>query len=346
MNNKQILVLSWSSIFKIFIIGFLFYFIFLIKDIVIWVILSLLISFLLNPIINFFIRLKFPRLLATLIVYLTLVATIMYLIYFSVPLLISEIQRFSTSLPQHITKASPFLEKLGIEIQYNLQMIVKNLLERTRQISAGVMGALSIVFGGMLSSFFILSMAFFISLEEKGIPGFLILISPQKHEETILFIYKDIQKKVSGWIGARLIISIAVGIATYILLKIIDVQYANILSIISGILNFIPYVGPVIAGILMIIFILITDIWWKALVVAIVFTIIQQLDGNVITPILTNKIIGLPPIFVLLALVIGGSLFGLLLGAILSIPVAGILYELGRKYFINKKNKNCNKEES
>lgn len=339
MDSKQIIVLSWSSVFKIFVVGLVFYFIFFIRDVVLWFVLALTISFLLNPIINFLSYLKIPRVLSTIIVYLSILLLIIYLIYFSIPILINEIQRFTQSLPEHITKASPFLERLGIEFQYDLQIIVRNLLDRTRQISAGVFGAISAIFGGMLSSFFILSMAFFISLEEKGIPGFIELIAPKKYEKTALDIYKDSQRKVSGWIGARLLISTLVGIATFILLRILDIPYKNVLSIMAGVLNFIPYVGPIIAGILMIIFIVITDLWWKAAIVGVVFTIIQQLDGNVVTPILTNKIIGLPPIFVLLAIVIGGSLFGLVLGAVLSIPIAAIIFDLCRKYFISKKKK-------
>jgi predicted PurR-regulated permease PerM len=339
MENKQIIFLSWSSIFKVFAVAFLFYLIWFLKDVITWFVLALLLSFLLNPIINFFHRLKIPRIIATIIVYFTLVAVISYIIYFSVPFIITEIQKFSVTLPMHITKASPFLERLGIEIQYDLQLLTKNLLERTQQISAGVFGAISIVFGGMFSTFFILSMAFFISLEEQAMTKFLVLVFPKKYEETVIEIYKDCQRKVSGWIGARLIISIIIGIATYILLIILDIQYAFILSILACILNFIPYLGPVITGVILIIFALITSIWWKVIIIAIVFTIIQQLDGNVITPILTNKIIGLPPIFVLLAIIIGGPLFGLVLGAILSIPLAGIAYELGKKYFTNKKKK-------
>ncbi len=102
----------------------------------------------------------------------------------------------------------------------------------------------------------------------------------------------------------------------------------------AGILDIIPIIGPIIAGAIIMIFCALES-WVKALFILVIFILIQQIEGNILTPILTKKFIGLPAVLVLVALMVGGRLWGVL-GAILAIPLFGLVYEF-LKDFLKKK---------
>jgi len=100
-----------------------------------------------------------------------------------------------------------------------------------------------VFFGGIASTISILTMAFFLSLEEKGTENVLLLLSPAKYEEQIRNIFERVQKKLQLVWRETVGLSF-VGLASYIVFYIFGVKYAFILALISGFLNFIPYIGP------------------------------------------------------------------------------------------------------
>ena len=126
-----------------------------------------------------------------------------------------------------------------------------------------------------------------------------------------------------------------VGVASYVTLLLFGVKYPFTLSLLAGILNFVPYLGAAVTGIILFLLIFPLSLM-KAVFVLIAFVLIQQIDGNVLSPILMKKIIGLPPALVLISMVIGGKLWGVM-GAILVIPLAGILFEFTKEFLQKRK---------
>jgi predicted PurR-regulated permease PerM len=122
---------------------------------------------------------------------------------------------------------------------------------------------------------------------------------------------------------------------TFLALKLFNINYASSLSLFAGVTNIIPILGPILAGAIITILAFL-DYWPKALFILIAFILIQQIEGNLLSPILTKKFIGLPPVLVLLAVLMGGKLWGIL-GAILAIPLAGIIYEFLRDFLKKRK---------
>ncbi len=335
-NQRQLLDISWEAILKIFLVGFLFYGLYLVRDIVIWFVFALIISVLLNPAINLLRRLRVPRILAVVFVYLAIFGALGFVIYLAAPVFIFEIQQFTQLLPQYFGKISPLFEEMGIEALGNLESFTKALIGSLEKVSVGVFSAIAVFFGGVYSSIFILAIAFFLSLEEKAVERFLVLLSPKRYEDYVLELFKKCQAKISGWFGTRVLACLFIGVASFVIFLLFDIKYTFILALLAGILNFIPYLGPLVTGVLLFGFITLIDSWLKAVFVLIAFYIIQQIEGNLLTPILTKKFVGLPPVLVLISLVVGGKLFGLL-GAIFAIPVAGILYEFLRVFLEKRK---------
>ena len=296
----------------------------------VWFIFAIIISVLFEPAIIFLQKLKIPRVLSVIFVYVAVFGVLGSLIYLSAPMFISEIQQFSQLFLQYFEKISPPLRELGIEAFESMESFTQALGTMLQKASSDILSAVSIFFGGIGSTIFIFTLALFISLEEKGVERGIGLLFPKKYEIYILSLWEKSQNKVSGWFGARVLTCLFVGVAFFVTLYLFNVRYAASLAFLAGILNFIPLIGPVIIGVLAFIFIAL-DSWLKAIFVLIAFILIQQVENNILSPILTKKFVGLPPILVILSLTIGGKLLGIL-GAVLAIPLAGILYEFLRDY--------------
>jgi predicted PurR-regulated permease PerM len=257
------------------------------------------------------------------------------MIYLTAPIFIIEIQQFSQLFPQYFEKMAPTLKNLGVAAFESFDSFIKVSQDWLVKASASIFGAIAAIFGGIFSTLTIFTLALFISLEEGGIEKTIGLFAPKARETYVLSIWKSCQNKVAGWFGAKVITCLFIGVFSFLALYLFKVNYPLALALIAGITNIVPIIGPVIAGIVIFMFAAI-DSWFKAFFVLIVFILLHQIEGNIITPILTKKFIGLPPVLVLISLLIGGQLLGIT-GAILTIPFAGVIYELLKDYLKKKK---------
>ena len=253
MSQEQTLDISWETIIKVFIAVFIFYIIYLAREIALWFLFGLAISVLLEPAIIFFRRIKIPKVIAVLIVYFAIFGILGLAIYLSAPVFMAEISQFAKNLPDYFNQINPFLQSVGINIGSSFTDLTSLLANNLAQSSKSLLTALAVFFGGLASSGFILTIAFFLSLEDNGPEKFISLIAPKRYEEQITLLFQRAQSKVAGWFGARILACLFVGIASYIVFFIFGVKYALILAFISGVLNFIPYIGPWITSILLVI---------------------------------------------------------------------------------------------
>ncbi len=251
MNNEKILDISWGTIFKFALIGLSIDFLYCMRDILMGVVFALIISVLFNPLIDFLQRKKIPRLLAAVLVYLSLFILIALLFYLITPLFISEIKQFSQFLGQYFEKISPPLRALGIVAFQNLETFVNTIGANLEKMASNIFSAFAAVFGGLFSALFILSIAIFISLEENLVERGLKLIFPPKYESFVISLWEKLQEKIGGWFLVKILGCVFVGILTYIALLVFSTEYPLSLAIISGILNFIPIIGPLVTGILL-----------------------------------------------------------------------------------------------
>jgi predicted PurR-regulated permease PerM len=336
MNDNRVLDISWGTILKIFIATLCFYIIYQIRDILVWFIFALIISVLFNPAIDFLQKRKIPRVISTIFVYVGIFGIISLLIYAATPLFISEIQYFSQILPQYFEKISPFLRGLGIQAFENIESFISFLGKTLESMAANIFNTIFVIFGGIFSTIFVLTMAIFLSLEEKPIERTISLFFPRKYEVYAFSLWSRCQRKVSGWFLSRILGCLFVGLLSYLTFLLFNTRYPFSLGLLAGALNFVPIVGPLITGILIFLIVSLEN-FLRAIFVLIIFILIQQIENNILLPVLTKKFLGLPPVLVLMALAIGGTLWGFL-GAILAIPLAGILFEFLRDFLKKKKS--------
>ncbi len=334
-EKKSLLDMSWNTILKIGIASFCFYFIYLIRDILSWLIFAIIISVLFDPAINFLQKRKIPRILSTILVYVSIFGLFGWIIYLISPSFIKEIQQFGQLFPEYFEKIAPALRGLGMTAFENFETFTSATEEWLVNASTNIFTAIFAIFGGIFSASIIFTLAIFLSIEEKGIEKIVGLLSPKKYEGYILELWEKCQIKISRWFGTRMLLCLFIGFCTFIACYILNIKYAVSFGLLAGILNIIPIIGPIITGAIIIIFCALES-WIKTLFILAIFILIQQIEGNILTPILTKKFIGLPAVLVIVALMVGGRLWGIL-GAILAIPLFGLVYEFLKDFLKKKK---------
>ncbi len=165
MNSERILDISWGTILKISVAVLSFYILYQIRDILVWFTIALMISILVNPVVDFLRKLKIPRVLAVIFVYVGVFGISCLLVYLTIPVFISEIQQISQILPQYFEKVSPPLRGLGVRAFDDIETFVDILGGALDRIAANILNILFLIFGGIFAAIFILTLAIFLSIE-------------------------------------------------------------------------------------------------------------------------------------------------------------------------------------
>ncbi len=219
----------------------------------------------------------------------------------------------------------------------NIQSVVTGQLS---SLTSGGFSILSSVGGVFFNWILIAIMTFSMALERERIGQFILDIMPNSIERYLLAHYRDIQLTLNAWIRAMLILSLSIFTITYISLTIVELTFGFdtgrtfTLALISGVMEFIPYIGPILA--LLPAFIIGIGISWQvALAITILYLIIQQIENNLLVPYVMSRSLDLSPFLVFIVMIAGATLWGIL-GIILAVPVAAIVRVMYISYSKNR----------
>ena len=338
---ESVFEVSWASILRLLLGVFLAYVVYLVRDIIIWFVFALIISVLFNYVIDLLQKKRIPRLLSAVVLYLGFCFLFGFFLYQTAPLLLDEIQDFIKQFPQYVKKIAPILKQFGVSIDLRAaskpDAFVQTIEAALTKASGSVGNALFVLFGGVASTLLVFTMAFFMSVEGKIVERFIVTFSSAGKNEALLKLWLRAKKKISAWFITRIIGVVFVWLSCYLVLALLNVKYAFILSTVAGVFDLVPIVGPAIACIA-IMSVTYLNSPMQALIVGIIFIVIQQLENHVLFPFLFKKLAGLSPVLVLVSLAIGAELWGVA-GAILAIPLAGVVYEVIKEYLIKVKHR-------
>jgi predicted PurR-regulated permease PerM len=177
-----------------------------------------------------------------------------------------------------------------------------------------------------LSFILIIVLSFYLTVQEDGVGKFLGIITPIRHEKYVIDLWKRSQKKIGHWMQGQLLLAVIVAVLVYLGLMILGVKNALLLAVLAGLLEVIPVFGPVISAIPAILSAFLDGGITFALLVVGLYVIIQQFENHLIYPLVVKKVVGVSPIIVILALIIGAKLAGFL-GIVLAVPVVSALME-------------------
>ena len=190
----------------------------------------------------------------------------------------------------------------------------------------GLFQTASRIFGGFLSFVLVVVLSFYLSVKEEGVDDFLSIITPVRHHDYIMDLWHRSQRKIVLWLQGQIILGIVVGLLVYLVLSILGIPHALVLALFAAIFEIIPIFGPIISSIPAIL-VAFTDVGiGTGFLLMGLYLLIYQFESQLFYPLVVKKIVGISPIIVILALVIGAKLAGLL-GALLAVPLSAALME-------------------
>lgn len=325
MNKTEI---SHRTIFFIAIFIAALWFVVQIRDILLLLFISFVLMSGLRPMVDGLERIKIPRGLAIIIVYIVLFAVFGLIGGIFVPPFIAETVHFVTQFSSSLNETIPFLE-------LRMQDIIPQIAPLSQNIYRVTLG----VFSNIVTLFTLLIFTFYLLLERKHLAQFLKSLVGDAAGTRIQQTIVRIETRLGKWIRGQLTLMLIIGVAVYIGLTVLRIPFALPLAIIAGILEVIPNIGPTISAIPAIIVALTISVNpFLALAVGSLYFIIQQIENSMVVPIIMKKAVGLPPLVTIVSLLIGGRLAGIV-GVLFSIPFVLIVQILVQEFWLQKAKK-------
>jgi predicted PurR-regulated permease PerM len=320
------------SILFILLIAALFF----LRDVVLVVMTAVVIASAIEPITKWFVDRKIPRVASVLLVYVTTSLFFLSIFYFFVPTFLNEASSFLATLPRYAdsinlpTQTGGDIFSTGpkfVAENFSLQEIISNIQSSFSNVSEGFVKTVSTIFGGVLSFVLIIVFSFYFSVQETGVDDFLRIITPARHQHYVLDLWRRSKIKIGRWMQGQLMLALIVGILVYLGLTVLGIRYALLLAVLAGIFELIPVFGAILAAIPGVLIAFVDGGITLGLIVIGLYLIIQQFENHLIYPLVVTKVVGVPPLLVILALIVGAKFAGFL-GIILSVPIAAIIQEL------------------
>ena len=281
--------LSSKSIFKIIVVLVSLYLFYLISDIVLLLFVSIIFASLIDPFATWLEKKKIPRFLAVLIIYLVLLSILVLSIFLIGPLLVHDLPKMMENLSNFWSgmQSNPFWQSVLNNIE-QVQNFLSNYFESGSSsfsgTSSSVGGAVSGVFqtifgffGGVFSLLIVLVMTFYMVAQEDAIKKISNSILPEKYLPRVEAIVKKLRNKLGMWLRGQLLLSFIIGTLVFVVLLIFNVKYAALLALLAGLLEFVPYVGPIFASIPALLLAFSAGGFLKMFFVALAYIVIQQL---------------------------------------------------------------------
>jgi predicted PurR-regulated permease PerM len=169
-------------------------------------------------------------------------------------------------------------------------------------------------------------LSFYLAVQKDGVDDFLRIIAPVRHHEYIIDLWKRSQRKIGLWLQGQIVLGIVVGVLVYLVLMIVGIPYALMLALFAALFEIIPVFGPVISSIPAILIAFSEKGVGTGFLLIGLYLIIYQFESQLFYPLVVKKIVGISPIVVILALIIGAKLAGLL-GAVIAVPLSAAFME-------------------
>jgi len=273
---------------------------------------------------------RFPRWMAILVLYLMIVGAIIGIGFAIIPPLAQQAQELWKARPWTVVfeQAQNFLITRGLlDHPLTLSEAVQRAPMAGGTSAVGqVFGTLAGVVGGVFGFLTILILTFYLLVEAEQLRNGLIRLFPPVRRARAAGAMRDITVKVSAWLGGQMLLGTIIGVTTAIGLWLLGIPFFYVLALIAGIGELIPIIGPILSAIPALA-VAATVSWNKALFVLIFFIVQQQFENHVLVPKVMERQVGVSPVTVILALLIGGKLLGIL-GVLLAVPTAAIIQVL------------------
>src|SRR3954453_18049739 len=291
----------------------LLYLIYIVRSVLILVFIAGFLALALGPAVDFFQRRGMPRSLAIIATYLSIFLAIVGVGLLIVPPVVSGVNNLSDDIPGYVQDLRKSDQFRKYDNRYHIS---KKLNEQAAKLpsklgdAAGALQSVTVgVFSALVQLVTVLTMTFFFLKDGERIVGFG-LTALGHREPRFRAVSSDIYRSVSGYVAGNLIISIIAGTIAWITLTILDVPFAVPLAVLVAFLDLIPLVGATIGAVLVGIVTAFTDFPTATIVWTVISLAYQQLENNVLQPLVYRKTVDVPPLLVIVSILIGAALLG------------------------------------
>ena len=312
---------------------------FTLRNIVLDVLTAIVIASAIEPGVSALVRRRIPRILAVISVYLILFGVFFGLFYFFLPAMLEDLATFLAALPAYLesfTRAGAFdayATILGVPAPSAIS--ASDVMDNIRSVFdiSGTFGnafsAVTRIFGGVFSFVLIIVFSFYFAVIETGVADFLRVISPKRYQPYVLDLWRRSQHKIGLWMQGQLILAVIMGVLAYLGLTILGIKHALLLAVLAAVFEIIPVFGPTLAAVPAILIGFVDGGVTIGIAVIVLYVIFQQFENHLIYPLVVTRVVGVAPLLVILALIIGAELAGFL-GILLAVPAAAVIQELVR----------------
>ena len=315
--------ITYKSVLRVIFLLIAIWLLYQVTDVLAVIFFGTIIASAISPVVDKLEKERIPRVLGALLIYILILLLFSFLIYIVVPPTIAQISKLSERLPLLLQN---YLGSLDLP-----QDVFTQVRESLANASSNVLGWLFGVLGGVGNVLFVFIISFYLTVEDEAIKELFRTALPNHRQQYIVDLINRSQKTLSQWLKAQLTLMFSIGILTFLALFFLNIPHALALGVLAGILEIIPFVGPVIAAVPAIIFALdISPI--TALITLGLFIAIQQVESQVLTPIVMKRAFEINPVLVLIALFVGAKLGGIV-GILASVPLLALILEFSKDYY-------------
>ncbi|MBR3118366.1 AI-2E family transporter [Oceanobacillus profundus] len=289
-----------------------------------------LIAYLLHPLVEKLHEWNIHRGLAILLIYLIFFGGVGYLFYKGYPAIVHQVRDLNENLPEFIRMYESWIYQVYSYTSFLPETVhdkIDQLIATLETSLDNLLGRLALGFTRIFDMILIITvipvLVFYFIKDYVKIESFFMWFIPNKYKDEAAELLREVDKGLGGYIRGQLIVSLFVSIACLIIFKLLDVNYALLLAIVMGVTNIIPYFGPII-GAIPVVMISYTIGGNTVIFVIIAIFVIQVIEGNLLSPYIMGKTVKIHPVAIIFVLLLGGQLFGVW-GMILAVPALTIL---------------------
>lgn len=291
---------------------------------------AMVISYILNPVVTVLTSRMVPRTIAVLLIYATFVVSSLVLFMNAVPVLSLQISEIAEHLPEWNRQLQGWSHKvmdgtsvLPLSVQRGFDESFDNVEQYISENVEQMLTRLSTTISQLFQWFLVPFVAFYMLKDFKVIERAIPQILPKGSRKRWMHMFRDIDEALGNYVRGQFLVCVAVGTLAYIGYVFIGLPYAFLLAAVVAIMNVIPYLGPII-GAAPAVLVGLSVSWKTAFLAFVVNSVVQILEGNVISPQIVGRTLKIHPLLIILALLVGGQLGGII-GLILAVPVFAAL---------------------
>ena len=295
------------------------------QDILLYTFTAILIAGVIYPFAKWAEQHRIPKGLAVAVIYIVIIGLLITAISFLVPALLDQTRlaagAFGNTLGWLQDATSVLRDAANrMGILTGTTPTISGVASQAQDVAIGFLGTLNNVAGGLAGVLVVIALSFYIIIEDEAARKAFRSLVPLQYQEFASRLVWQVIEKLGAWMRGQLALSATISITYFIAFTALRLPYPLLLALIAGMFEFVPYIGPIIAGAIAV-FIAFTVSPWMALFVAIIVVIAQQIQNNILAPLVMRRAVGLNPVVSILAFLVGAKLFGVV-GAIFAIPVA------------------------